>query len=54
MIDPASVDWASARRVSYSLRQTFRYEYPQPVRDLNHRLVVIPPERFGEIGRAHV
>ncbi len=48
MIDPASVDWASARRVSYSLRQSFRYEYPEPVRDLNHRLVVIPPERFGD------
>ena len=48
MIDPASVDWAAARRVSYSLRQTFRYEYPQPVRDLSHRLVVIPPERFGD------
>jgi transglutaminase-like putative cysteine protease len=48
MIEPASVDWASARRVSYSLRQSFRYEYPQPVCDLNHRLVVIPPERFGD------
>lgn len=47
-IDPASVDWASARRASYRLRQTFRYEYPQPVRDLSHRLVVIPPERFGD------
>jgi transglutaminase-like putative cysteine protease len=30
------------------LRQTFRYEYPEPIRDLNHRLVVIPPERFGD------
>jgi transglutaminase-like putative cysteine protease len=48
MIEPASVDWAAARRASYSLRQTFRYEYPQPVRDLSHRLVVIPPERFGD------
>jgi len=47
-IEPASVDWAAARRVSYLLRQTFRYEYPKPIRDLNHRLVVIPPERFGD------
>ena len=30
------------------MRQTFRYEYPEPIRDLNHRLVVIPPERFGD------
>jgi len=47
-IEPASVDWASARRASYLVRQTFRYEYPEPIRDLSHRLVVIPPERFGD------
>ena len=47
-IDPASVDWASARRASYLLRQSFRYEYPAPIRNLNQRLVVIPPERFGD------
>ncbi|TMC53967.1 MAG: transglutaminase family protein [Chloroflexi bacterium] len=47
-IDPASVDWSSASRAAYLLRQTFRYEYPEPIRDLNHRLVVIPPERFGD------
>ena len=47
-IGPSTVDWAAARRVSYLLRQTFRYEYSEPIRDLNHRLVVIPPERFGD------
>ncbi len=47
-IDPAAVDWGSARRAAYRLRQTFRYEYPEPISDLNHRLVVIPPERFGD------
>src|SRR6266702_2944207 len=47
-IEPASVDWASARRASYLVRQTFRYEYPEPIRDLSHRLIVIPPERFGD------
>jgi transglutaminase-like putative cysteine protease len=47
-IDPTSLDWATARRVSYLLRQSFRYEYPEPIRELNHRLVVIPPERFGD------
>ncbi|TME68517.1 MAG: transglutaminase family protein [Chloroflexi bacterium] len=39
---------SSARRASYLVRQTFRYEYPEPIRDLNHRLIVIPPERFGD------
>src|SRR5437667_4882850 len=47
-IEPSSVDWSAARRASYLVRQTFRYEYPEPIRDLNHRLVVIPPERFGD------
>ncbi|HEY1420245.1 MAG TPA: transglutaminase family protein [Candidatus Dormibacteraeota bacterium] len=47
-IEPSTVDWTSARKASYLLRQSFRYEYPEPIRDLTHRLVVIPPERFGD------
>jgi transglutaminase-like putative cysteine protease len=47
-IEPSAVDWPSARRASYLLRQSFRYEYSEPIRSLNHRLVVIPPERFGD------
>ena len=47
-IEIASVNWPAARRARYSVRQSFRYEYPEPVRDLKHRLVVIPPERFGD------
>src|SRR6202521_3689047 len=46
--DPSSLDWTSARRVSYLLRKSCRSEYPEPIRDLSHRLVVIPPERFGD------
>lgn len=42
------VDLSAARRASYMVRQTFRYEYTEPIRDLSHRLVVIPPERFGD------
>lgn len=48
MINTESVDWAAARKTSYLLEQTFRYEYPAPIRQLDHRLVVIPPERFGD------
>ncbi|MDQ6879659.1 MAG: transglutaminase family protein [Candidatus Dormibacteraeota bacterium] len=43
-----AIDWSSARRASYEITQTFRYEYPTPIRDLSQRLVVIPPERFGD------
>jgi transglutaminase-like putative cysteine protease len=46
--DPASVDWPSATRAAYLIKQSFRYEYPEPIHDLSHRLVVIPPERFGD------
>ncbi len=48
MIDPGGVDWSTVRRSSYLLEQSFRYEYPAPIRHLDHRLVVIPPERFGD------
>ena len=47
-IETASVHWPSARRATYQVTQSFRYEYPEPIRDLSHRLVVIPPERFGD------
>ncbi|HMC72074.1 MAG TPA: transglutaminase N-terminal domain-containing protein, partial [Mycobacteriales bacterium] len=33
---------------TYKVRQSFRYDYAEPIRDLNHRLVVIPPEQFGD------
>ena len=38
----------TVRRSAYLLEQTFRYDYPAPIRHLDHRLVVIPPERFGD------
>ena len=30
------------------VHQQLRYRYPGPIRDLNHRLVIIPPEQFGD------
>ena len=32
----------------YALHQRFRYTYDAPVRDVNHRLVVVPPRRHGD------
>jgi transglutaminase-like putative cysteine protease len=43
-----AIDWSSALRASFQITQSFRYEYSAPIRNLNHRLVVIPPERFGD------
>ncbi|MBT2224964.1 transglutaminase family protein [Nonomuraea sp. NEAU-A123] len=35
-------------RQIYVLHQRFCYTYDAPVRDLNHRLVVVPPRRHGD------
>lgn len=54
LLDPASTDLARADRVQYLLEQRFTYEYDQPIHDLHHRLVVVPPVRHGEqFRRAH-
>jgi transglutaminase-like putative cysteine protease len=42
-----SVDLDGADRVTYLLEQSFRYDYPGPVHQLRHRLVVLPPARHG-------
>jgi transglutaminase-like putative cysteine protease len=38
----------AAGRRTYVLRQHFSYTYDAPVRDLDHRLVVVPPRRHGD------
>jgi transglutaminase-like putative cysteine protease len=35
-------------RASYVLHQQFRYEYPGPITQLRHRLVVAPPAVYGD------
>ena len=45
---PTRREPANAGRVTYVLRQHFRYTYDGPVQDLDHRLVVIPPRRHGD------
>ena len=41
------LDLGAARRVTYVLEQSFRYEYDAPVRSLRQRLVIVPPIRHG-------
>ncbi len=47
-LGPVSADWPRVVRGSYLVRQRFRYEYPAAISDLRHRLVILPPERFGD------
>ncbi len=44
---PSRHELHDADRLTYVLHQCFRYTYEAPVRDLNHRLVVVPPRRHG-------
>jgi transglutaminase-like putative cysteine protease len=45
---PSRHDLRGADRLTYVLHQRFHYTYDAPVRDLNHRLVVVPPRRHGD------
>jgi transglutaminase-like putative cysteine protease len=45
---PTHRELQDAGRLTYVLRQCFRYTYDGPVRDLDHRLIVIPPHRHGD------
>ena len=54
VLDHRGLDLAAARRVSYVLEQSFRYEYDEPVESLRQRLVIVPPARHGnQYLRAH-
>lgn len=47
VLDHRRLDLRAAERVRYVLEQSFRYEYDAPVRQLRHRLVIVPPARHG-------
>jgi transglutaminase-like putative cysteine protease len=48
LLDHAAIDWGRVQRSVYLIHQNFHYEYPGPIADLNHRLVVLPPRRHGD------
>jgi transglutaminase-like putative cysteine protease len=51
LLDAAGVEVRTAERLTYVLRQTFRYDYDQPALGLRQRLVVVPPARHGSARR---
>ena len=40
--------WQGVKRARYLFYQHFHYAYPGPIRDLRHRLVVVPAARYGD------
>jgi len=45
---PTSAELEGASRLTFVLHQRFHYVYDGPVRDLDHRLVVVPPRQHGD------
>lgn len=51
LLDAAALDLTAASRLTYVLRQTFRYEYDRPAFAVRQRLVVVPTARHGSARR---
>jgi transglutaminase-like putative cysteine protease len=47
MADDA-VRWDDVVEATYVVQQRFRYDYPGPIADLQHRLMVVPRARHGD------
>jgi transglutaminase-like putative cysteine protease len=43
-----SVDWPNVAEATYVVRQRYRYDYPAPISDLHHRLIIVPRTRHGD------
>jgi transglutaminase-like putative cysteine protease len=49
VLDHTELDLAAADRLTFRLRQTFRYTYVTPIEMLRHQLVIVPPDRHGDV-----
>jgi transglutaminase-like putative cysteine protease len=47
LIDPYNIEWQRVQRIGYLIHQDMRYEYPGPIHDLDQRLMLLPPEHYG-------
>jgi transglutaminase-like putative cysteine protease len=47
-IDHESLDWNAVVAVTYDVEQSICYEYESPIRNLKHRLVVVPRDVHGD------
>ncbi len=48
LLDHRTVEWKQVLRVHYWMEQSFEYTYPGPIRDLRQRLIVVPPDHYGD------
>jgi transglutaminase-like putative cysteine protease len=47
-LDDDSINWNDVVEATYSVHQRFRYDYPAPIADLHHRLMLVPRARHGD------
>jgi len=48
LLNEDALDWRGAISARYIIHQHFRYEYPGPIADLRHRLIVVPRGIHGD------
>ena len=48
LLEHQSVDWHRVQRTAYLIHQHLRYDYPGPIYDLSQRLMIVPPEQYGD------
>lgn len=48
LLDVQGIDWTRVQRTAYLIHQHFHYDYPGPVRDLKQRLLIVPPDTYGD------
>ncbi len=48
LLDIQGIEWERVQRTAYLIHQHFRYDYPGPVRDLKQRLLIVPPDIYGD------
>jgi transglutaminase-like putative cysteine protease len=48
LLDVEGIDWGRVQRTAYLIHQHFRYDYPGPVRELQQRLLIVPPDTYGD------
>lgn len=48
LLDVKGIDWERVQHTAYLIHQHFRYDYPGPVRNLKQRLLIVPPDSYGD------
>jgi transglutaminase-like putative cysteine protease len=48
LLDVKGIDWERVQHTAFLIHQHFRYDYPGPVRDLMQRLLIVPPDVYGD------